>query len=145
MVGIACGDAESASTYHHNHNNVNGNTNHRGSTSRFVPPDGILSDREDEDEDGDDDDDNEESNPTTTAGPSSSGGSQYFLITPKLLNNLTYSRGMRVLCIASGEYMPPDRNRVDFKACADIMRGLRATGGIGGGIGFGVGNGVAAA
>ena len=55
------------------------------------------------------------------------GGSQYFLITPKLLHNLTYERGMRVLCIASGEYMPDDRSRVDFKRCVDLMRGLRAT------------------
>ena len=56
------------------------------------------------------------------------GGSQYFLITPKLLNNLTYQRGMRVLCIASGEYMPPDRSRVDFNGCVDLMRGLKAGG-----------------
>ncbi|KAK4695470.1 structural maintenance of chromosomes protein 5, partial [Lecanoromycetidae sp. Uapishka_2] len=56
------------------------------------------------------------------------GGSQYFLITPKLLNNLTYERGMRVLCIASGEYMPADRGRVDFKGCVDLVRGLKAGG-----------------
>lgn len=56
------------------------------------------------------------------------GGSQYFLITPKLLNNLTYERGMRVLCIASGEYMPTDRSRVDIKGCVDLMRGLKAGG-----------------
>ena len=55
------------------------------------------------------------------------GGSQYFLITPKLLHNLTYERGMRVLCIASGEYMPDDRSRVDFNRCIDLMRGLKAT------------------
>ena len=55
------------------------------------------------------------------------GGSQYFLITPKLLHNLTYERGMRVLCIASGEYMPDDRSRVDFNRCVDLMRGLKAT------------------
>ena len=54
------------------------------------------------------------------------GGSQYFLITPKLLHNLTYERGMRVLCIASGEYMPSDRSRVDLKGCVDLMRGLKA-------------------
>lgn len=59
---------------------------------------------------------------------SASGGSQYFLITPKLLHNLTYERGMRVLCIASGEYMPVDRSRVDFKGCVDTMRGLKAQG-----------------
>ena len=54
------------------------------------------------------------------------GGSQYFLITPKLLHDLTYERGMRVLCIASGEYMPADRNGVDFNRCVDLMRGLKA-------------------
>lgn len=52
------------------------------------------------------------------------GGSQYFLITPKLLHGLRYERGMRVLCIASGEYMPKDQSVVDFKACVDIRRGL---------------------
>ena len=56
------------------------------------------------------------------------GGSQYFLITPKLLHNLTYERGMRVLCIASGEYMPAERSRVDFKGCVKLMKGLRAEG-----------------
>lgn len=56
------------------------------------------------------------------------GGSQYFLITPKLLPNLTYERGMRVLCIASGEFMPEDRGRCDFKNALDTMKGLRATG-----------------
>ena len=54
------------------------------------------------------------------------GGSQYFLITPKLLHNLTYERGMRVLCIASGEYMPDDRSRIDFQRSIDLMRGLKA-------------------
>jgi hypothetical protein len=40
--------------------------------------------------------------------------SQYFLITPKLLPGLRYERGMKVLCIASGEYMPTDQSVVDF-------------------------------
>ena len=56
------------------------------------------------------------------------GGSQYFLITPKLLHGLAYARGMQVLCIASGEYMPEDRTKIDFRACVDRMRGLRADG-----------------
>ena len=74
-----------------------------------------------------DDDDEEETKHNDDAAQSSrSGGSQYFLITPKLLHNLTYERGMRVLCIASGEYMPTDRSRVDFKGCVDRMRGLKA-------------------
>lgn len=56
------------------------------------------------------------------------GGSQYFLITPKLLHGLAYARGMQVLCIASGEYMPADRTRIDFRGCVSLMRGLRAEG-----------------
>jgi hypothetical protein len=51
------------------------------------------------------------------------GGSQYFLITPKLLHGLRYERGMRVLCIASGEYMPDDQMQVNFKRSLEIRRG----------------------
>ena len=51
--------------------------------------------------------------------------SQYFLITPKLLPSLTYARGMRVLCIASGEYMPEVSDKVDFRGCVDLAKGLR--------------------
>ena len=54
-----------------------------------------------------------------------SGGSQYFLITPKLLHGLEYARGMRVLCIASGERMPPEKSKIDFRHCVDIARGLK--------------------
>ncbi|KAL8900546.1 MAG: hypothetical protein Q9207_005638 [Kuettlingeria erythrocarpa] len=54
-------------------------------------------------------------------------GSQYFLITPKLLPSLTYARGMRVLCIASGEHMPAKAEKVDFGHCVDLARGLRST------------------
>ncbi|KAL8754328.1 MAG: hypothetical protein Q9184_005149, partial [Pyrenodesmia sp. 2 TL-2023] len=54
-------------------------------------------------------------------------GSQYFLITPKLLPSLTYARGMRVLCIASGEHMPDKAEKVDFGRCVDLARGLRST------------------
>ena len=57
------------------------------------------------------------------------GGSQYFLITPKLLHGLRYERGMRVLCIASGEYMPRDQSCVDFRACVDLRRRLVGGGG----------------
>lgn len=42
------------------------------------------------------------------------GGGQYFLITPKLLSGLVYKPGMRVLCIVSGEHMPPDYNQLNF-------------------------------
>lgn len=58
-----------------------------------------------------------------------SGGSQYFLITPKLLHGLEYARGMRVLCIASGEYMPQEKSKIDFGKCVDIARGLKGLGG----------------
>lgn len=56
------------------------------------------------------------------------GGSQYFLITPKLLHGLEYARGMQVLCIASGEYMPAERDRINFRGCVDLARGLKAEG-----------------
>ncbi|KAI7562005.1 hypothetical protein KC319_g10334, partial [Hortaea werneckii] len=42
------------------------------------------------------------------AAASGGGGSQYFLITPKLLPGLRYEEGMRVHCIASGEFMPKE-------------------------------------
>ena len=40
--------------------------------------------------------------------------SQYFLITPKLLSGLKYRPGMKVHCIASGEYIPDDWKKLDF-------------------------------
>lgn len=72
----------------------------------------------DENEEGQNDNDEEGQNTST-------GGSQYFLITPKLLPDLEYKRGMRVLCIASGEYMPAEAGTVNFKAACDIMRGMK--------------------
>ena len=72
-----------------------------------------------------DDDEDDESEGNGIGGEG--GGSQYFLITPKLLHNLAYERGMRVLCIASGDYVPVERSRLDFKQCVDLMRGLKAT------------------
>ena len=71
------------------------------------------------------------------------GGSQYFLITPKLLHGLRYHPRMRVLCIASGEYMPDAINTtttggrkakgkngvgglLDFAGLADRRRTLKA-------------------
>ena len=59
-------------------------------------------------------------------GEAEGGGSQYFLITPKLLHGLVYERGMRVLCIASGEYMPEDRSLVDFGRCVGVRRSMGA-------------------
>lgn len=56
------------------------------------------------------------------------GGSQYFLITPKLLHGLEYARGMQVLCIASGEYMPAEMDSVNFKGFVHLARGLKASG-----------------
>ncbi|CAM1502106.1 Fc.00g040900.m01.CDS01 [Cosmosporella sp. VM-42] len=52
--------------------------------------------------------------------------SQYFLITPKLLTGLKYDPKMRVLCIASGEHMPKDGRKLDFKTCLGIQRRLMA-------------------
>ena len=49
-------------------------------------------------------------------GKAGGGGrtSQYFLITPKLLSGLKYRPGMKVHCIASGEYMPEEWKKLDF-------------------------------
>ncbi|KAF4449317.1 hypothetical protein F53441_7389 [Fusarium austroafricanum] len=52
--------------------------------------------------------------------------SQYFLITPKLLTGLRYDPKMRVLCIASGEHMPREGRKLDFKRCLRIQKGLMA-------------------
>ncbi|KAM5379648.1 hypothetical protein ACJZ2D_003842 [Fusarium nematophilum] len=50
--------------------------------------------------------------------------SQYFLITPKLLTGLRYDPKMRVLCIASGEHMPREGHKLDFKRCLKLQKGL---------------------
>ncbi|KAI5861094.1 P-loop containing nucleoside triphosphate hydrolase protein [Durotheca rogersii] len=54
--------------------------------------------------------------------------SQYFLITPKLLTGLRYDERMRVLCIASGEHVPPadDSKSMDFGNLVRIQRRLMA-------------------
>ncbi|KAF4984202.1 hypothetical protein FZEAL_542 [Fusarium zealandicum] len=52
--------------------------------------------------------------------------SQYFLITPKLLTGLRYDPKMRVLCIASGEHMPREGRKLDFKRCLKVQKGLMA-------------------
>ena len=98
MVGIACGVLDQPVQSQSRHEN-----HHR---------------------DGEDDDVSEGQG--TGGGAAGGGGSQYFLITPKLLHNLAYERGMRVLCIASGDYMPSERSKLDFKRCVDLMRGLKA-------------------
>ncbi|KXG54395.1 RecF/RecN/SMC [Penicillium griseofulvum] len=54
------------------------------------------------------------------------GGGQYFLITPKLLEQLSYKPGMRVLCIYSGEHMPEDYDRTNFKKAIQSMRKVAA-------------------
>jgi structural maintenance of chromosomes protein 5 len=77
-------------------------------------------DSNDEDEIGDEADDIARADED---GGNRGRGSQYFLITPKLLPGLKYERGMRVLCIASGEHMPADQRVVDFKHCLAIRRG----------------------
>jgi hypothetical protein len=50
--------------------------------------------------------------------------SQYFLITPKLLTGLRYDRRMKVLCIASGEYMPPDHRQLDVRQIISLRRAI---------------------
>ncbi|KAM0439669.1 hypothetical protein ACHAPT_000761 [Fusarium lateritium] len=52
--------------------------------------------------------------------------SQYFLITPKLLTGLRYDPKMRILCIASGEHMPREGRKLDFKRCLTIQKSLMA-------------------
>ncbi|PHH50504.1 Structural maintenance of chromosomes protein 5 [Ceratocystis fimbriata CBS 114723] len=51
---------------------------------------------------------------------------QYFLITPKLLTNLSYDDKMTVLCIASGPQMPPDVMKLDFASLIRKQRRLMA-------------------
>ena len=106
MVDIACGTAAAGPNGAQGHNGINGNDD---------------SDQEDEGQD------------SVQAG-GRPNGSQYFLITPKLLHDLSYARGMRVLCIASGEYMPDESKSdgasvVDFKACVSRMRDITGYGG----------------
>ncbi|KAH8811492.1 P-loop containing nucleoside triphosphate hydrolase protein [Xylogone sp. PMI_703] len=52
--------------------------------------------------------------------------SQYFLITPKLLTGLRYDKRMRVLCIASGEYMPEDYRKLDVRKILSIRKAMVA-------------------
>ena len=65
-------------------------------------------------------------------GMGGAAGSQYFLITPKLLHELKYEEGMRVLCIASGERMEeyangdPRTQGVNLKKALEIRRALNA-------------------
>ena len=54
------------------------------------------------------------------------GGGQYFLITPKLLSGLAYKRGMRVLCIYSGEHMPQDYGKLKFDRAISKMKAIAA-------------------
>ncbi|KAJ4356362.1 Structural maintenance of chromosomes protein 5 [Didymosphaeria variabile] len=51
--------------------------------------------------------------------------SQYFLVTPKLLNDLKFHPKMKVHCIASGEYMPDQRTNLDFRSLADLAMRVR--------------------
>ncbi|WEW61429.1 Structural maintenance of chromosomes protein 5 [Emydomyces testavorans] len=56
---------------------------------------------------------------------SEESGGQYFLVTPKLLSGLHYQPGMTVLCIYSGEYMPQDYEKLDFRSCVLRMKDLQ--------------------
>ncbi|KAL1606615.1 Structural maintenance of chromosomes protein 5 [Paraconiothyrium brasiliense] len=51
--------------------------------------------------------------------------SQYFLVTPKLLNDLKFHPKMKVHCIASGEYMPDQRTNLDFRSLANLAMRVR--------------------
>ena len=62
---------------------------------------------------------------------SQSQGSQYFLVTPKLLHDLRYEEGMKVLCIVSGEHMmDPDRGLegISFNRSLEIRRRMNGKG-----------------
>ncbi|KAI1434802.1 P-loop containing nucleoside triphosphate hydrolase protein [Xylaria sp. CBS 124048] len=52
--------------------------------------------------------------------------SQYFLITPKLLTGLRYDERMRILCIASGQHMPPEGRKLDFGRLLKIQKAITA-------------------
>ncbi|KAI1329943.1 P-loop containing nucleoside triphosphate hydrolase protein [Xylariaceae sp. FL0255] len=52
--------------------------------------------------------------------------SQYFLITPKLLTSLRYDERMRVLCIASGEHMPTEGRKLDFRKLVRLQKAIAA-------------------
>ncbi|KAF1962850.1 P-loop containing nucleoside triphosphate hydrolase protein [Byssothecium circinans] len=51
--------------------------------------------------------------------------SQYFLITPKLLNDLKFHPKMKVHCIASGEHMPDQKTNLDFQKLARVALRVR--------------------
>jgi chromosome segregation ATPase len=51
--------------------------------------------------------------------------SQYFLITPKLLNNLKFHPKMKIHCIASGEHMPDQDKNLNFEELADKAIAIR--------------------
>lgn len=110
MVGIACGSPTA----------LDGADGVNGAFESFNSAGTLLGDGEDDGEDA-------HMNGTNASSEMNGhgGGSQYFLITPKLLPSLTYARGMRVLCIASGERMPEEANKVDFRRAVEMARGLR--------------------
>ena len=54
--------------------------------------------------------------------------SQYFLITPKLLTGLRYDKRMKVLCIASGAWMPENYKKLDVSKIIGLKRSLVAAG-----------------
>lgn len=51
--------------------------------------------------------------------------SQYFLVTPKLLNDLKFHPKMKVHCIASGEHMPDQKTNLDFQSLARVALRVR--------------------
>jgi hypothetical protein len=104
MVAIATGNDEWLR--HYQSNLVNNNT---------AVDDGLADSEDELDTDED-----------AAVTPYKAAGSQYFLITPKLLHGLRYEPGMRVLCIASGEFMPESQSQVNFSRSLEIRKNMAA-------------------
>ncbi|KAL8723612.1 MAG: hypothetical protein Q9225_000154 [Loekoesia sp. 1 TL-2023] len=116
MVGLACNDVILSSTSSSLGDGANGIINNNNNANRSFDSVTVHGDEDDgEGEEG------------GMGNGNAGGGSQYFLITPKLLPSLTYARGMRVLCIASGEHVPEKADKLDFGHCVEMARGLRGT------------------
>lgn len=57
-----------------------------------------------------------------------SNTSQYFLITPKLLPDLTYHERMKVLCINNGEWLPSETRRIKLSKYVQQAKAAKASG-----------------
>ncbi|KAI4176908.1 MAG: hypothetical protein LQ343_000765 [Gyalolechia ehrenbergii] len=136
MVGLACSSSSlTTNTSNNNHPHLTNGTNGHTNATANQSFDSVTVNGDD---DGDNNDHNISYNDTQGDMEGGGGGSQYFLITPKLLPSLHYARGMRVLCIASGEHVPEKAEKLDFGGCVEMAKGLRGGRGIGGTVGTGV-------